>query len=113
LQKKLSVFVPNKVDYLGHIISSNGVTPDPDKIQAIIDWLVPRSLTTLRGFLGLTGIYRQFFRHYASLAALLTDLLRSTKFVWSTYPRLAFTTLKTKIIETPMGIWRKRKRSLC
>jgi hypothetical protein len=85
-----------KVDYLGHVISSNGVTPDPDKIQAILDWPVPRSLTTLRGFLGLTGFYRRFVRHYASLAAPLTDLLRSTNFVWSTDTELAFTTLKKK-----------------
>jgi hypothetical protein len=95
-------FAVEKVDYLGHIISSNGVTPDPDKIQAILDWPVPRSLTTLRGFLGLTGFYRRYVRHYASLAASLTDLLRSTNFVWSTDTELAFTTLKKKMTETPV-----------
>ncbi|PNX96205.1 Ty3/gypsy retrotransposon protein, partial [Trifolium pratense] len=95
-------FAVEKVDYLGHVISSNGVTPDPEKIQAILDWPRPRSLTTLRGFLGLTGFYRRFVRHYASLAAPLTDLLRSTNFVWSTDTELAFTTLKTKMTETPV-----------
>ncbi|WJX73966.1 hypothetical protein P8452_57684 [Trifolium repens] len=95
-------FAVEKVDYLGHVISSNGVTPDPDKIQAILDWPVPRSLTALRVFLGLTGFYRRFVRHYASLAAPLTDLLRSTNFVWSTDTELAFTTLKKKMTETPV-----------
>ncbi|PNX96526.1 transposon Tf2-1 polyprotein, partial [Trifolium pratense] len=95
-------FAVENVDYLGHVISSNGVTPDPEKIQAILDWPRPRSLTTLRGFLGLTGFYRRFVRHYASLAAPLTDLLRSTKFVWNTDTELAFTTLKKKMTETPV-----------
>ncbi|XP_058742349.1 uncharacterized protein LOC131614818 [Vicia villosa] len=93
------VFAVPSVDYLGHIISSNGVTPDPTKIQAIMDWPRPRSLTTLRGFLGLTGFYRRFVRHYASLAAPLTDLLRHSKFTWNESAEAAFTNLKHKIVE--------------
>ncbi|XP_058777144.1 uncharacterized protein LOC131651501 [Vicia villosa] len=96
------VFAVSKVDYLGHIISANGVTPDPSKIQAVLDWPRPRSLTTLRGFLGLTGFYRRFVRHYASHAAPLTDLLRFTKFTWSTTADTDFTTLKKKMTETPV-----------
>src|SRR3954470_7756329 len=88
--------------YLGHIISSNGVTPDPAKIQAILDWPRPRSLTTLRGFLGLTGFYRRFVRHYATLAAPLTDLLHSTRLHWHTEAETTFTTLKRKMTETPI-----------
>ncbi|PNX92586.1 Ty3/gypsy retrotransposon protein, partial [Trifolium pratense] len=96
------VFAVNKVDYLGHVISVDGVTPDPDKIQAILDWPAPRSLTALRGFLGLTGFYRRFVRHYATLAAPLTDLLKSNKFTWSTDADAAFTTLKSKMTTTPV-----------
>ncbi|XP_058726191.1 uncharacterized protein LOC131597514 [Vicia villosa] len=96
------VFVVPKIDYLGHFISSEGVTPDPTKIQAVVDWPTPRSLTSLRGFLGLTEFYRRFVRHYASLAAPLTDLLSSTKLHWSTEAESAFTTLKQKMTETPV-----------
>ncbi|XP_058757342.1 uncharacterized protein LOC131630580 [Vicia villosa] len=96
------VFAVPKVDYLGHVISFNGVTPDPDKIQAILEWPAPRSLTQLRGFLGLTGFYRRFVRHYATLAAPLTDLLRFTKFTWSTEAESAFTNLKKIMTETPV-----------
>ncbi|XP_058757747.1 uncharacterized protein LOC131631003 [Vicia villosa] len=96
------VFAVPKVDYLGHIISSAGVTPDPEKIKAILEWPRPRSLTALRGFLGLTGFYRRFVRHYASLAAPLTDLLRSTKFHWDTSAETAFTILKNKMTQTPV-----------
>ncbi|XP_058733853.1 uncharacterized protein LOC131605523 [Vicia villosa] len=97
------VFAVPKVDYLGHVISLSGVTPDPDKIQAIVDWPQPRSLTQLRGFLGLTGFYRRFVRHYATLAAPLTDLLRSTtKFTWNTDAETAFTNLKKIMTATPV-----------
>ncbi|XP_058766610.1 uncharacterized protein LOC131640216 [Vicia villosa] len=96
------VFAVDKVHYLGHVISAGNVAADPEKIQAILDWPVPRSLTALRGFLGLTGFYRRFVRHYATLAAPLTDLLRSTTFSWSTEASLAFTELKHKMTDMPV-----------
>ncbi|GAU18789.1 hypothetical protein TSUD_80780 [Trifolium subterraneum] len=98
------VFAVPKVDYLGHAISAGGVTPDSTKIQAMLDWPRPRSLTSLRGFLGLTGFYRRFVRHYATLAAPLTDLLSSTKFTWGTEAEEAFTNLKEKMTSTPVLI---------
>lgn len=84
------------------MISFSGVTRDPKKTQAILDWPVPRSLTMLRGFLGLTGFYRRFVQHYATLVAPLTDSLRFTKFTWNTKVYKTFTTLKRKMTETPM-----------
>lgn len=74
------VFAVDSVHYLGHIISSGTMTQDPSKVAAIKDWPPPRSLSALRGFLGLTGFYRRFVRNYAILAAPLTDLLRGSKF---------------------------------
>ncbi|XP_019430642.1 PREDICTED: uncharacterized protein LOC109337980 [Lupinus angustifolius] len=67
------IFGVDSVSYSGHIIANSGVQPDPEKIQAVVNWPQPRSLTALRGFLGLTGFYRKFVRNYASLAAPLTD----------------------------------------
>ncbi|XP_058746621.1 uncharacterized protein LOC131619549 [Vicia villosa] len=96
------VFAVKQVNYLGHIISVGGVAPDPEKVQAMLDWPTPRSLTSLRGFLGLTGFYRRFVKNYATLAAPLTDLLRSTKFVWSTEAAEAFTKLQKKMTDMPV-----------
>ncbi|XP_058775591.1 uncharacterized protein LOC131649859 [Vicia villosa] len=96
------VFAAPQIDYLGHIISASGVAPDPEKVKAILEWPQPRSLSTLRGFLGLTGFYRRFVQNYASLAAPLIDLLRSTKFSWSTEADSAFTMLKNKMTNMPV-----------
>ncbi|XP_058757457.1 uncharacterized protein LOC131630720 [Vicia villosa] len=96
------VFAVNQVHYLGHVISVGGVALDPEKVQAMLDWPTPRSLTSLRGFLGLTGFYRRFVKNYATLAAPLTDLLRSTKFIWSTEAAEAFTELQKKMTDMPV-----------
>jgi len=92
----------SKVYYLGHVISTQGVSSDSEKIQAILDWPTPHSLTTLRGFLGLTGFYRRFVRHYATIAAPLTDLLKFTKFSWNIQAENAFTELKQLMTTTPV-----------
>lgn len=77
------------------------MTPDPEKIQAIQNWPEPRSLSSLREFLGLAGFYRKFIKNFATLATPLTDLLRSNKFTWNTAASQAFTNLKTEIAKTP------------
>lgn len=78
------IFVVPIVNYLGHAISAQGVAPDSDKVQAILDCLEPHSLIALHSCFGLTSFYRKFVCHYATLVAPLTDLLGSTKFSWNT-----------------------------
>lgn len=51
--------------FLGHIIAADGVHPNPEKIKAMVEWTIPKSIKQLRGFLGLTGYYRRFIKNYA------------------------------------------------
>lgn len=100
-------FGVSKVNYLGHVISSAGVELDQTKVQVIRDWSPPHNLTTLRGFLGLTGFYRRFMRHYATLASPLTDLLKQgpkSAFKWTPEAEKAFNSLKSLITEAPILI---------
>ena len=53
-------FFKTEIQYLGHIISEEGIAVDPKKIRAISDWPVPKDMANIRSFMGLTGYYRRF-----------------------------------------------------
>jgi len=55
-------FGVEEVDCLGHIVSAQGVSVDPSKIQTVLAWPVPKTLNALRDFLGLTGYYRKYIK---------------------------------------------------
>jgi len=73
---KCEFFQPS-VHFLGHIVSESGVSTDPAKLQAIIEWPEPRTKTDIRGFLGLTQYYREFYDNYSQDALPLTELTKN------------------------------------
>lgn len=95
-------FGQSSIDYLGHIISAQGVHPDPNKISAVQDWPTPTNLKSLLGFLVLTGFYRKFVHRYAHIAASLTDLLKKDQFCWSEAAKNFFAALKLALSSTPI-----------
>jgi hypothetical protein len=96
-------FTQRKIDYLGHVISTEGVATNLMKITAIDQWPSPTNVKQLRSFFGLAGYYRKFFRHFGITAKPLTELLKKhTIFIWTDTHEQSFLTLKRALVESSM-----------
>ena len=68
---------------MGHIISKDGISIDPGKIQDVLNWKAPTSVPDIQSFLGLAGYYRRFVPDFSKIARPMTELLKKgVKFVW-------------------------------
>ena len=75
---------------------------DGSKIQAMVEWPIPKNVIELRGFLGLTGYYRRFIKNYGEIAAPLTQLLQKNAFSWSEASTTTFDKLKHAMVTIPV-----------
>ncbi|KAL6471884.1 hypothetical protein MHYP_G00205340 [Metynnis hypsauchen] len=92
-----------EVQYLGHIISQEGIMTDPAKVAAVKEWKVPQSQTEVRSFLGLASYYRRFVQDFATIARPLHKLTeKGAKMIWSAQCQNAFDELKKCLITTPI-----------
>ena len=85
----------NQVEFLGYVISSEGISMDPAKVQTVLEWQTPRSLRDVQCFLGFANFYRKFIQDYSKLILLLTQLTKKGQsFVWTKEADMAFEGLK-------------------
>ncbi|TYK21801.1 pol protein [Cucumis melo var. makuwa] len=92
-----------KVSFLGHVVSSEGVSVDPAKIEVVTNWPRPSMVSKIRSFLGLAGYYRRFVEDFSRIASPLTQLTRKgTPFVWSPACESSFQELKQKLVSAPV-----------
>jgi hypothetical protein len=72
------------VEFLGHVISKEGIAVNPSKVQSVFDWQAPTNVKDIRGFLGMAGYYRRFIKGFSKIAGPMTKLLRkNTPFEWT------------------------------
>ncbi|KAL0345764.1 UNVERIFIED_CONTAM: Transposon Tf2-12 polyprotein [Sesamum radiatum] len=96
-------FWVNQVVFLGHVISGDGVMPDPSKVKAIMEWRVPKNATEVRSFLGLAGYYRRFVEGFSIIVGPLTKLLmKGVAFQWTEQCQQSFDELKGRLTSTPI-----------
>ncbi|GJW73366.1 putative reverse transcriptase domain-containing protein [Tanacetum coccineum] len=99
---KCEFWIP-KVQFLGHVIDSEGIHVDPAKIESIKDWTSPKSPTEIRQFLGLAGYYRRFIEGFSKIAKPMTKLSqKKVKFEWGDKQEAAFQLLKQKLCSAPI-----------
>jgi hypothetical protein len=89
--------------FLGHVISVEGITVDPSKVQEILGQQSPRSITQIHNFLGLAGYYRRFIPNFSKITKPMTKLLeKEAKFKWSPQWEETFLTLKKLLTTAPV-----------
>ena len=101
-----------QINYLGHVVSKEGVSTDPEKIKAITEWPQPTTVTGVRSFLGFVSYYRRFIPNFSKVAKPLNKLLQNLegtpsqkkkfKVCWGPEQQEAFETLQRLYTESPI-----------
>jgi hypothetical protein len=102
LKQSKCAFGTSEVEYLGHLVGKADVRVDPKKIEAMQHWPHPKTLKSLRGFMGLTCYYCKFVKNYGKIATPLTALFKKNSFTWTPTTTQAFQTLKMAMCTTPV-----------
>ncbi|XP_076904628.1 putative mitochondrial protein AtMg00860 [Bidens hawaiensis] len=93
----------HEVHFLGHMVSETGIHVDPSKVEAIKNWLTPKTPTEVRKFLGLAGYYRRFIKEFSKIAQPLTALTqKGIVYKWGEPQESAFQLVKTKLYSAPI-----------
>ena len=96
-------FLKREVNYLGHVVSPNGIKPDPTKVEALQQLEPPTDVRGIRSFIGMTGYYRRFIPNYAKIAKPLTELTKKNRiFCWTEECQNSFETLRQALMEAPI-----------
>jgi hypothetical protein len=94
-----------EVTFLGHVVSSNGIFVDPQKVEAVLRWERRTTVTEIRSFLGSVGYYKRFIEGFSTIATPLTRLTRKNiRWEWSKECVESFQELKRRLITAPVLI---------
>ena len=105
-------FFKEEIEFLGHVVSKEGIATNPSKVQSIQDWPIPKTVHDIKSFTSFVGYYRKFIPNFSNIARPLNDLLngkvnskRANKkqFIeWESKQQEAFDTLKEALMSTPV-----------
>ena len=96
-------FGATELQFLGHLVGKDGIQPDPEKVEKVVNYPIPTNIRTLRGALGLASYYRRFMKDFSRTAEPLYKLLKKDQpYVWTDQQQKAFDTLKEKLSTAPV-----------
>ena len=96
-------FGATEILFLGHRVSGSSIAPDPEKLKAVTNWPVPKTVSDVRKFLGFANYFRRFIDHYSSTSRYLEDITRKhARFEWNQVRQRAFEQLKRALLEAPV-----------
>ncbi|KAK3517552.1 hypothetical protein QTP70_012623 [Hemibagrus guttatus] len=103
---KNSQFHVTTFSFLGFVVSWEGLSMDPARVQAVKDWPQPTSLHAVQQFLGFTNFFHRFVKDFSTLASPLCALTKKSwgRFMWTSEAQEAFEALKDRLISTPV-LW--------
>jgi hypothetical protein len=107
-------FVTKNITFLGHVVSKDNTRSDLGKIEVVLHFPEPKTITNIGSLVSLIGYYWNYVRSYSRLVALLFELTkRDFDFVWNVGCQQAFQALKGALVDAPILIWPDFKKSFC
>jgi hypothetical protein len=92
-----------QVAFLGHVISKGGISMDPSKVQDVLSWNGPTSVSDIQSILRLARYYRRFIKEFLKISKPMTELLeKDKKFEWTPACEASFQELKKRLTTAPI-----------
>jgi hypothetical protein len=103
LHPEKCIFHAKEIEFFGYILTQDGIKMNPAKAKAVLNWLIPKTVTEIQKFMGFANFYRRFIKGYSGIATPFTNFTKKDKaFSWTENEQFPFEELKRRFSEIPI-----------